>query len=84
VHQVVERSCSHSGCGVADQGTGTNPGWRQGWDEATSGDGAGCGGEEVAGCGEDFRSEARAVGNEVVRLNKVQLIYEGRKWDIIS
>jgi hypothetical protein len=54
VRQAVERrgrSCSWGGRGAAGRGAGTNSGWRQGRDEAASGDGAGCGGEEVAGRG---------------------------------
>jgi hypothetical protein len=54
VRQAVERrgrSCSWGDRGAAGRGAGTNSGWRQGRDEAASGDGAGCGGEEVAGRG---------------------------------
>jgi hypothetical protein len=48
-------------------------GWREGWDGATSNDGTGYGGEEVAGCG--AATEANVRGLKVGR-RKLNLIYE--------
>jgi hypothetical protein len=80
VRQAIEQSCGRSGRSASGWGAGTNPGWRQGRDEDTSDDGAGCGGEEVAGRGAvmdgrsgrggNFRSKARASGDGCVRVGQ--------------
>jgi hypothetical protein len=96
VRQAVERrgwSCSRGDRGAIGRGARMNPGWRQGQDEAASGEGASCGGEDVVKLGPvtngrrgrdgNFRCEARAM-REWMYSYKIQLISDGPKCVIIS